>query len=115
MTDDMDMGDWKADGMTGARGSFGGYSDSMDTSVMDGVFGTSDKAMDSMFDFASASSSPSAFEAGSASIRSPELAQVQQTTTKTRAAPSAKKAKYHSKTVSVCGFVLFLTTLLTRA
>jgi len=115
MTDDMDMGDWKADGMTGARGSFGGYSDSMETSVMDGVFGTSDKAMDSMFDFASASSSPSAFEAGSASIRSPELAQVQQTTTKTRAAPSAKKAKYHSKTVSVCGFVLFLTTLLTRA
>jgi len=101
MTDDANMGGWKADGMTGGGTSFAGYGETLDSSAMDGVFGNNDKAMDSMFDFASASSSPSAFEAGANGIRSPEMSKVKQDPVASRTTPSAKKMKYHSKNVSV--------------
>lgn len=95
MADDTDMGDWKVENMIGGTDGFGGYNGTIDPSTMEANFGSSDKAMDSMFDFASASSSPSAFGTGPAEMESPEMHTIK-TDTPSKGAPVLKKMKYHS-------------------
>jgi hypothetical protein len=99
MADDADMGDWKVDDMITASGSFGSYTETMDPLSLDSTFGSSDKVMDSMFDFTSASSSPSAFGNGQAGLDSPEMPTIKHDTP-SKGAP-AKKVKYDANHVSV--------------
>ena len=94
MADDTDMGDWKVENLIGETDGFGEYNGTIDPSTMEGNFGSSDKAMDSMFDFASASSSPSAFEAGPAEMTSPVMKNIK-SDTPSKHAPAIKKMKLH--------------------
>lgn len=107
MADDTDMGEWKVENLIGEADDFA-YNGTIDPSTMEANFGSSDKAMDSMFDFTSASSSPSAFGTGTVEMKTPEMRNVK-VDTPSNDTPVIKKMKFHSSVsrrisrAKVCG------------
>jgi len=116
MADDTDMGDWKVENMVDDSDRFGAYNGTIDPSSMEATFGSNDKAMDSMFDFASASSSPSAFGTATVEMNSPEIRHIKSDTTpSSKDTPIIKKMKFHSSVSDLTrATISFLTNMFSK-
>lgn len=103
MSDEMDMGDWKAADLRNGHMNFSGYDAprTINPANMESHFNFSDKNMENDFDFESASSSPNIFGAGPLDMSSPEMPTIKHDRAGKKSPINRTKSMAHNKAISV--------------